>query len=202
MSLLNIKVLLVGVLLLLALNSHAQGPQSSNNLEEARLLTQKFGADLKSVLVNSMKTGGPIAALQECNIQAQPITESNALASGWRVSRTSLKVRNTNNVPDDWERKILLQFEEQRAAGNDLSKTEYSEVLNKGDKAVFRYMKPIITAGLCVSCHGSDLSSEITSKLQVLYPDDKATGFKINDIRGAYSLQKKVKLPTENKSGL
>jgi len=198
MSLLNIKVLFVGSSLVLALNSHAQGPQSSNNLQEARLLTQKFGAELKSVLVSAIKTGGPIAALQECNIQAQPITESNALTSGWRVSRTSLKVRNTTNAPDDWERKILLQFEEQRAAGNDLSKAEYSEVIYEGDNAVFRYMKPIITAGLCVSCHGSDLSSEISKKLQILYPGDTATGFKIGDIRGAYSLQKSIEVLTGN----
>lgn len=198
MNLLNIKVLLLGTSLLLALNLHAHEPESSNNVQEARLLTQKFGADLKSVLVSAMQTGGPIAALQECNIKAQAITEINAIASGWRVARTSLKVRNTNNAPDAWERKILQQFEEQRSAGNDLSKAEYSEVVNDGDEAVFRYMKPIITAGLCVSCHGSNLNSEVTKKLQVLYPDDKATGFNVGDIRGAYTFQKSLKVSSEN----
>ena len=67
---------------------------------------------------------------------------------------------------------------------------EYSETVKDGDKLVYRYMKPIPTAGLCLTCHGGDVSEEVTKKVQLLYPNDQATGFTVGDIRGAFTLQK------------
>jgi hypothetical protein len=54
-------------------------------------------------------------------------------------------------------------------------------------------MKPIPTAGLCVTCHGGEMSEEITKKIKSLYPNDQATGFMVGDIRGAFTLQKIIK---------
>ena len=51
-------------------------------------------------------------------------------------------------------------------------------------------MKPIPTVGLCVTCHGGDVSEKITQRINFLYPNDLATGFSVGDIRGAFTLQK------------
>lgn len=191
MKSLNINTLLISALLVLPLSSNAETPDK--DLQEARMLVKTFGGELKSTLKTAMKAGGPTKALEVCHLQAGPIAEKISSSSGWRIARTSLKVRNEDNDPDKWELMTLLQFEKRKAAGEDLKKMEYSEVLKEGDNLVLRYMKPIPTNKLCVTCHGSNLNNEIASKVKSLYPYDKATGFKVGDIRGAFSLQKNLK---------
>jgi hypothetical protein len=47
---------------------------------------------------------------------------------------------------------------------------------------------------MCLNCHGTDdfLSKEIKNFLKEKYPEDKATGYKAGDFRGAVSV--KIKL--------
>lgn len=139
-----------------------------------------------------MKTEGPIKALEVCNIQAEPIADKNSDLSDWTIARTSLKVRNENNAPDEWESTVLEQFEKRKITGEVLKIMDYSEVVKDGDKLLYRYMKPIPTTGLCLTCHGANISDEITKKVKNLYPDDQATGFNLGDIRGAFTLKKEV----------
>jgi hypothetical protein len=171
-------------------NAQAKELSPDQNTLQARSLVKAFGSDLKHVLKTSMKTGGPIKALAQCNIQAGPIAKKNSLSSSWEIGRTSLKVRNENNAPDKWESMVLQQFEQRKAAGEDVKTMEYSETVQAGDKVVYRYMKPIPTAGLCLTCHGSDIPEKITKKVESLYSNDQATGFTLGDIRGAFTLQK------------
>jgi len=49
-------------------------------------------------------------------------------------------------------------------------------------------MKAIPTGEGCLKCHGQNIAPEITAKLKENYPDDKATGFKLGDVRGAFSI--------------
>ncbi len=51
---------------------------------------------------------------------------------------------------------------------------------------VFRCMKAIPTAELCVTCHGSNLDPAIAATLAEFYPADRATRFAVGDIRGAF----------------
>lgn len=190
MKLTSITVLLASTLSLLSFVVTAEGMVPTQNTIEARSLVKAFGSDLKQVLKTSMKSAGPIKALEVCNIQAKPIAMKNSSLSGWNIARTSLKVRNKSNAPDDWELNTLRQFEKRKIAGENLKTMEYSETVIEGDKTVYRYMKPIPTAGLCVKCHGANLGKEVTQKVNSLYPNDQATGFKIGDIRGAFTLQK------------
>jgi hypothetical protein len=56
-----------------------------------------------------------------------------------------------------------------------------------------RYMRPLIVAPLCVDCHGpkENIPLEVKTILKEKYPDDRATGFLVGDVRGAIS----VKIP-------
>ncbi len=193
MKIMSTKVFLISTLAILPLLSNAEDITPSQNTLEARALVKTFGSDLKHVLKTSMKSGGPIKALEQCNIEAEPIAQNNSLTSGWTIGRTSLEVRNESNAPDEWEVMILNQFEKRKAAGESLKTMEYAETVKIGDKLVYRYMKPIPTAGLCVSCHGDNMSESLTNKVRTLYPNDQATGFSVGDIRGAFSFQKTEK---------
>jgi hypothetical protein len=48
-------------------------------------------------------------------------------------------------------------------------------------------MKTIPTQGLCLGCHGGNLSEDVKFELNLLYPNDQATDFKEGDIREAFS---------------
>ena len=189
MKFFNITVLFASTLTVPLLTS-AQSSIPAQDLQQARELVKAFGGDLKTVLKTSMKSAGPIKALSECNIQAMPIAEKNSSSSPWDIARTSLKVRNENNQADEWETQVLQLFEQRKADGEAIETMEYAETIKTAEKTIYRYMKPIPTTGLCLTCHGETLADEVNNKVKVLYPHDNATGFSLGDIRGAFTLQK------------
>jgi len=107
------------------------------------------------------------------------------------VGRTALKLRNPDNAPDAWELRVLNQFEDRKAKGEDPKKIAFGEVVDDGGVQCFRFMKAIPTAKKpCTVCHGGNIKPEIAALLDELYPNDEARGFKEGDIRGAFSLRK------------
>ena len=106
------------------------------------------------------------------------------------VGRTSLKIRNELNAPDAWELSVLEQFEQRKAKGEPVKTIEYSEVTQHNGNKVFRYMKAIPADDVCLMCHGENIADNLAAELGKLYPNDKATGFKKGDIRGAFTVVK------------
>jgi hypothetical protein len=117
-------------------------------------------------------------------------------SSGWNVARTSLKLRNPNNAPDAWETRVLQQFEEQRAEGAEPDTLVYSEIVDEGGDEYFRFMKGIVMPPPekmpCLKCHGENIDAATAAKLDELYPQDKARGYKVGQVRGAFTLKKKL----------
>lgn len=171
----------------------AQADHHGANVAEARANAMKLGKNLKMTLQQAMKAGGPIAALEACNVSAPAIAEKVSSESGWDVARTSLKLRNPENKPDAWELAVLEKFEERKQAGEKPPTLEYSETVMVDGKKTFRFMKAIPTGEVCMSCHGGDnVKPEVVAKLKALYPDDQARGFKTGDLRGAFTLSKSL----------
>lgn len=159
----------------------------------ARAAIKGLGGALKEKLQAAMKDGGPVAALSVCNTEAPKIEQERSEASSMSVARTALKVRNPNNTPDDFERRVMEKFVADIKGGADAMKLEHSEIVEQDGKKVFRYMKPIMTAGSpCLACHGSasEMNPDVTAKLKELYPADQATGFSAGDMRGAFTVKK------------
>jgi len=156
--------------------------QTDQQVESALKTIKAFGGQLKGELQAAMKAGGPMNAITACNAKAPTIATQINSESKVKIGRASLKNRNPNNVPTDWQRTVLLKFEERKVAGEDVTKMDYSEVV--GDE--FRYMKAIPTGDICLKCHGTNIDPKLTAKLDKLYPDDKARGFNKGDIRGAF----------------
>ena len=157
---------------------------------EGRKIVKSFFEELKGELSTAMKAGGPVNAIQVCQMKAPAISIGISEKTGWRVARTSLKLRNPANTPDFWERQVLKSFEARKAGGEDVKKMEQAEILIVDGQRTFRYMKAIPTAELCLNCHGGKLKPEVEAELKELYPYDKARGFKLGDIRGAFTLSK------------
>jgi len=44
----------------------------------------------------------------------------------------------------------------------------------------------------CLKCHGEDIDPKVAAKLDALYPQDNARGYKVGQVRGAFTLKKKL----------
>ncbi|MFA7096293.1 MAG: DUF3365 domain-containing protein [Gammaproteobacteria bacterium] len=155
----------------------------------SRPVVQEFAGALQGSLGKAMQEGGPTNAIDACNKAAPHIAQEQSAKHGWEIGRTSLKTRNDANAPDAWEQQVLQAFEERKAKGEDVAKMEYAEVVAEGGKQYFRYMKAIPTGELCLKCHGAEIEPGVKAKLDELYPNDKARGFKLGDIRGAFTIK-------------
>ncbi len=166
------------------------GQGQDANVAEAKSIIKEFFGKLKGELQAAIKAGGPANAIKVCQQRAPTMAHEISAKTGWQVGRTSLKLRNPANMPDAWELKVLNQFEERKAAGEDPAKIAYAEVVAQGDMQRFRFMKAIPTAELCLNCHGSELKPEVVKTLDKYYAADKARGFNVGDLRGAFTLSK------------
>lgn len=178
-------------LCLVMLSVDCSSDQQTDNGTQAEIASAKaaikeLAGALQTELKNAMQTGGPVAAIAVCNTQAMPITQKTANEQGMLLSRVSLKNRNPSNLPNEWQTLVLEDFEQRKAAGQDVGSLVWSETVSIDGGEEFRFMKAIPTGAVCLNCHGTDLSPEVSRVLTELYPMDRATGYREGDIRGAF----------------
>jgi len=147
-------------------------------LLKSQALTAEYATQLKAALQEAMSTGGPVAAISVCKDFAPAIQSELSRQSGASVRRTSLRFRNPSNAPDDWETETLEMF-----AGS-----EQKEVIAMTASGATRYMKAIPTGAVCLACHGEELAPEVKESLDTAYPHDRARGYSLGEIRGAFSI--------------
>lgn len=99
---------------------------------------------------------------------ARQIAEIARNERNFQFHLTSLKPIRPQNKPDEWEKKVLTDFEK-----GSPGITEYFE-----DKAVFRYMAPLYVRQACLKCHVQQ-------------------GYKTGDIRGGISVTLPAKAYTD-----
>ncbi|MGV6857389.1 MAG: Tll0287-like domain-containing protein [bacterium] len=177
-----------------ASSNHSTGDDATTQLTaESRQTVKAFMGNLKGELMAAMKAGGPVNALNVCNTKAPEITAAVSKEKGLDVSRVSLKNRNPGNTPTEWQAAVLKDFEAKKAAGADPRTLEFHEVVTVEGKQQFRYMKAIPLGNpACLICHGEAIPQDVQAKLNELYPADKATGYKLGDLRGAFVVTKSL----------
>jgi hypothetical protein len=161
-------------------------------LEEARALPATMVPKLLEVLKEEIDKGGHAQAISVCRDKAPAMAKGLSEKTGWAIRRVSLKNRNPKAVPDAWEAGVLREFEQRLAAGQSPVTMDKSEVVVIDGQKTMRYMKALPTQELCMNCHGkpNKVSDEVQTKLKELYPDDKATGYDLGQIRGAITAKK------------
>ena len=162
-------------------------------LLEARNVASMVPPKLLQVLTEEIAKGGPASAIEVCNVKAPQMAKAASEQTGWMVKRVSLQNRNPKAVPDAWERAVLEDFDKRAAAGESPTTLEKGELVSNGDKGKeYRYMRALPVGNICLACHGTadKLSAEVKSKLQSLYPNDKAVGYTLGQLRGAMTIRK------------
>lgn len=152
---------------------------------DSRAAAQALGGQLMGELTAALARS-PEAAIEVCSARAPQIAQELSQARGARLGRTALRVRNPDNAPQEWQRRGLESFAASLAAGADPATLEFTEVVKTGGAEERRWMKPIMTAPLCLACHGTTLSPEVAAAVADRYPADQAVGFAAGDLRGAF----------------
>ena len=167
---------------------------SENQVAGMRATAMEFMKDLKGILINQIQTNGILQAVSVCSDTAQVLTNNFGVEKGVYIKRVSLKNRNVNNAPDDFEKMILNKFALMQQNNELNGETEYAEIVDEGEFKYLRYVKPILVQAECLNCHGSEneIMPEVKQLISQAYPDDKAVGYKIGDLRGAVSLKKAI----------
>lgn len=142
-------------------------------------------AQLGKNLLATIQKKGTVAAVTFCNEKAYALTDSMAKIHNANIKRVSDKPRNQNNQANLKELAHILTFKKQVE-----NKAEVSPIVEQqGDKVNFYY--PITTNSMCLQCHGEpekQIHSETLSTLKQLYPNDKAIGYDVDQVRGIWSI--------------
>lgn len=151
-------------------------------------------ARLSSALAVAVAKDGPAGALPACGEQAPIIAREVSAAHGVMLRRVSHRARNPGNQADTRELNILSAFREDIAAGKPL---KHSLQVEEGG-ALTLYAPIVIGNPLCLRCHGEpgkEVDDATLAAIAKRYPDDRATGFHLGEIRGLW----KVVLPPAKK---
>ncbi|MDO9073019.1 MAG: DUF3365 domain-containing protein [Rubrivivax sp.] len=189
------QILALGLLAqaLVSVPAAAQGSEPPW-VPQARSVATSVPPKLLAVLQDEIVRNGPEGAISTCRDQAPALARAASEQSGWQVRRVSLRNRNPKAVPDAWERAALEDFDRRAAAGEPLARLERAETVEKDGRTVQRYMRALPTIDLCMNCHGTPdrVTDAVTARLKSLYPDDRAVGYRVGEIRGAMTLVRSV----------
>jgi hypothetical protein len=187
----SLAVLICAVLMVTGIAAGAD--EAAGGREAAAQRTAAgFMQDLLSALKKEMAAGGPSGAVGVCSDLAPSIAGRISRENGWRVTRVSARVRNPLlGMPDQWEQKVLLDFEKRASKGEDIATMSFSEVVSEPGGKFFRYMKAVAIKQPCLACHGTkeQIAPSVRAILRERYPHDAATGYKVGDLRGAISIK-------------
>ncbi|GAB4153947.1 MAG: DUF3365 domain-containing protein [Planctomycetota bacterium] len=149
------------------------GPEQRAQRERAIAARNELSADLIAALGEAVLSGGPARAISVCSESARSIAESVSRRSGLRIGRTSNRLRNRDNAPPAW-------------AKDAIARSPQAEVLRAGPRGELCALFPIRIQAPCLACHGprQGIDGAVRSALARLYPDDRATGYALNDLRG------------------
>jgi hypothetical protein len=152
----------------------------------ARDAAQDAFARLSGELAKAIDSGGPVAAIPICSEKARPLVAEVA-------SRRQLGLRRLSDRPRNPQQKAggkdLATIESFRAAIQNGSAPEPTvEEMPDGSSLV--RLPIIVSQPLCLQCHGTDadISEETRAAIRNLYPDDQATGYRLNDLRGIWQV--------------
>jgi len=145
----------------------------------SKLLLKTLGGNLKKHL----KKGGPLEALEFCSMHAAELTAKvdSELGKNVSIKRITLKPRNPANEAKGDEKEILEALELLKKNSVRLPR----HLIQKTDSG-YKFYKPLlIKKKVCLKCHGQNINPALAKKIKSIYPTDKATGYKMGDLRGA-----------------
>jgi hypothetical protein len=160
--------------------------QQAEYLERGKNITMSSFKALSAELLSAIETGGIEKAVNYCNLKAIPLTDSLSGHYKAEIHRISDKYRNPDNRPGELDMKVISAYRQQMDKGQELQ--AHLEVT--GD-TVYYYAPILIQNPLCLQCHGepgNTMQPENELLIKAKYPADKATGYKLGELRGVWKI--------------
>lgn len=150
------------------------------------IAAEAFGV-LSSRLGKAMAEGGFTDAVQFCSVHGITFTKAVGVTNRVVLRRITHRPRNPENRADANELAIIRKFQ------TDLSNGVTPKAMVATNKpGFFTYYAPLtVQLPLCLGCHGdpnNDIHSNTLASIKQTYPKDEATGFKIGQLRGLWSV--------------
>ena len=143
-------------------------------------------AELAKNLLGAIAQRGTAGAVDFCNVKAIPITDSLSTKLGVKIRRATDQPRNPDNLGTGDELAYINETKLDLMQNKEIK----PKLLRKDSVAVGYY--PIITNAMCLQCHGekgSEIAYETLKVIMEKYPDDKATGYSSNQLRGIWVVE-------------
>ncbi len=153
---------------------------------KGKVILKATKSELGRNLLEAIKKRKTVGAVDFCSTKAIPITEQKMKELKSSIKRATDKPRNPKNLASSDELKYIQLFKKKLIKGESLI-----PVLVKKEN-VYHFYSPIVTNQMCMQCHGregSEVKPEVLSKIKKLYPDDQATGYGTNEVRGVFSIR-------------
>jgi hypothetical protein len=150
-------------------------PTTELAVAHADAASAALAGELMAALTTALEEEGPAAAIRVCSELAPALAQRIGREQDVAIGRTSFRLRNQRNTAPDWARDAV------QARGSE------PLVFAHDDGRVAR-LRPIRLAAACLQCHGSaeQLAPGVDDALATLYPDDAATGFAEDEVRGYF----------------
>jgi hypothetical protein len=168
----------------------------SATVQLARAVADSLDEELMGLLAATLEQGGPALAIHICADSAQVRTLRH-WKNGVYIRRVSRRVRNVDDTPDAIERRLLEDLAEARRQKR--LPRELVQVIRAPDgTAELQYIRPLLVDGRCLPCHGdpAEFDPEVRAALARRYPEDRATGYAVGDLRGAVSVRVPLRSPS------
>ncbi len=166
---------------LLVASPSAEDRAIAKGNEVSSILLQKLGGELK----NQMQTGGPMGALHFCSQNALTLTDQVAKDTKSTIKRVSINNRNPVNRASKKEIDILNEWDSLVKNGQPLPA---QTLVNQSDSTIMYYKPILINNEACLKCHGN-IEGDLAKAIKASYPEDKATGYKMGDLRGMIAVE-------------
>ncbi len=156
-------------------------------LQKGEEIASQAQAELLKNVSIAIKEGGPGYAIDFCNVRALPLKDSLSQLYKCQIRRISSKYRNPADRPQsEKEKDQLKRYELAHQKGGSI----HPEVYFFDDRIEY-YQAITIAMEACLKCHGDparQIPGETLTKIKALYPNDLATGYALNDFRGAWKI--------------
>lgn len=172
-----------------SLSATTETPESEEDLDyESRGRKYAMGTKqaLGSKLLAAVQEFGAAGAVDFCNIQALPITDSMATHYGASIKRVSDRPRNPANQANAEELAYIEALKAAKSKGEELSPL----ISDKGQFVQAYYA--IETNDMCLKCHGrkdAEIAADTWQTIAQRYPADKAFDYRNGEVRGLFVVE-------------
>lgn len=156
-------------------------------LQKGEEIANQTQTELLKNVSFAMSQGGPEHAIGFCNVRAMPLKDSLSRLHNCQIRRISSKYRNPADKPQS---EIEIDQLKQYQLAQQNGKAMDAEVYFFDDRVEY-YQAITIAMEACLKCHGDPakhITEETSAKINALYPNDLATGYALNDFRGAWKI--------------